>query len=90
MCEVSDSESESEDYFAEYPSAVTVEESLELPDIRTYEEAKKYAKANVPERLNVNEKHYISGLMAAKKTLHAGQIGLNTVDYGMKVEHVTK
>ena len=45
MSEVSDSgtESESEDDFAEYPSAVTVKEALELPDIRTYEEAKKYA-----------------------------------------------
>ena len=57
MSKVSDSstESESEDDFAEYPSAVTVKEALELPDIRTYEEAKKYAEMNVPESLNVNE-----------------------------------
>ena len=57
MSEVSDSgtESESEDDFAEYPSAVTVEEALQLPDTKTYEEAKEYAEANVPERLNVNE-----------------------------------
>lgn len=91
MSEVSDSgtESESEDDFAEYPSAVTVKEALELPDIRTYEEAKKYAETNVPERLNVNEQHHISGLMAAKKTPHAPEIGLNPVDYGMKAEHVT-
>ena len=91
MSELSDSstESESEDDFAEYPSAVTVKEALELPDIITYEEAKKYAETNVPERLNVNEKHHISGLMAAKKTSHAPEIGLNPVDYGMKAEHVT-
>ena len=85
----SSTESESEDDFAEYPSAVTVKEALELPDIRTYEEAKKYAETNVPERLNVNEQHHISGLMAAKKTSHAPEIGLNPVDYGMKAEHVT-
>ena len=74
ITELSDSstESESEDDFAEYPSAVTVKEALELPDIITYEEAKKYAETNVPERLNVNEKHHISGLMAAKK-LHTLQ-----------------
>ena len=91
MSELTDSstESESEDDFAEYPSAVTVKEALELPDIRTYEEAKKYAETNLPERLNVNEKHHISGLMAAKKTSHASEIGLNPVDYGMKAEHVT-
>jgi hypothetical protein len=91
MSEVSDSvtESENEDDFAEYLSAVTVKEALELPDVRTYEEAKKYAETNVPERLNVNEQHHISGLMAAKKTPHAPEIGLNPVDYGMKAEHVT-
>ena len=55
MSEVSDSgtESESEDDFAEYQSAVTIKEVLELPDIRTYEEAKKYAETNVPERLSI-------------------------------------
>ena len=74
---------------AEYPSAVTVEEALKLPDVRTYEAAKKYAKMNLPERLSVNEQHYISGVMAAKKTPHAPEIGLNPVDYGMKAEHVT-
>jgi hypothetical protein len=91
MSEVSDSgtESESEDDFAEYPSAVTRKEALELPDIRTYEEAKKYAERNLPERLNINERHHISGLMAAKKIPHAPEIGLNPVDYGMKAEHVT-
>lgn len=91
MSEVTDSgtESESENDFAEYPSAVTLKEALELPDIRTFEEAKKYAETNVPERLNVNERHHISGVMAAKKTPHAPEIGLNPVDYGMKAEHVT-
>jgi hypothetical protein len=63
-------------------------EALELPDVRTYEEAKKYAEMNVPESLNVNEQHYISGVMAAKKTPHAPEIGLNPVDYGMKAENV--
>ena len=86
---MSDSDSESEDDFAEYPSAVTLEEALELPDIRTFEEAKKYAQTNVPGKLNIDEKHHISGLMAAKKTPHASEIGLNPVDYGMKAEHVT-
>jgi hypothetical protein len=74
---------------AEYPSAVTVEEALKLPDVITYEAAKKYAEMNLPERLYVNEQHYISGVMAAKKTPHAPEIGLNPVDYGMKAEHVT-
>ena len=53
-----------------------------------YEQAKKYAKLNAPERLNVNEKHHISGVMAAKKISHASEIGLNPVDYSMKAEHV--
>ena len=91
MNEVTDSstESESEDDFAKYPSVVTVKEALQLPNIRAYEEAKKYAAMNVPESLNVNEQHHISGVMAAKKTSHALEIGLNPVDYGMKAEHVT-
>jgi hypothetical protein len=74
---------------AEYSSAVTVEEALKLPDVRTYEAAKKYAKMNLPEKLSVNEQHYVSGVMAAKKTPHAIEIGLNPLDYGMKAEHVT-
>ena len=42
MSEVSDSstESESENDFAEYPSAVTVKEALELPYIRAFESSK--------------------------------------------------
>jgi hypothetical protein len=44
---------------------------------------------NLPERLSVNEQHYISGVMAAKKAPPAPEIGLNPVDYGMKAEHVT-
>ena len=35
----------------------------------------------------MNERHYISGLMAAKKTPHAPEIGLNPVDYGMEAEN---
>ena len=65
-----------------------VKEALELPDVRTYEAAKEYARMNLPERLFVNEQHYISGVMAAKKAPHAPEIGLNPVDYGMKAEHV--
>jgi hypothetical protein len=37
----------------------------------------------------VNEQHYISGVMAAKKVPHSSEIGLNPVDYGMEAEHVT-
>ena len=82
-----DSQQQSQE--AEYPSALTVEEVLKLPDVRTYEAAKKYAEMNLPEKLSVNEQHYISGVMAAKKTPHAIEIGLNPADYGMKAEHVT-
>lgn len=72
--EVSDSgtESESECDSAEYPS--TVKEAFQLPDVRTYEEAKKDAETNLPGRLYVNEQHSISGVMAAKKTPHAPEI----------------
>jgi len=73
---------------AEYPSAVTREEALKLPNVRTSEEAKEYARMNSPEKLYVNEQHSISGVMAAKKTPHAPEISLNPVDYGMKAEHV--
>ena len=37
----------------------------------------------------MNEQHYVSGVLAAKKTPHSIEIGLNPVDYGMKAEHVT-
>lgn len=72
----------------DYPSATTVEEARKLPDVRTYEEALAFAISNLPKSVYVNEKHHISGLMAAKKTPHGPELGENPVNYGMKPEHV--
>jgi len=44
---------------------------------------------NLPPSVSLNEQHYVSGVMGAKKVPHAPEVGLNPVDYGMKPEHVT-
>ena len=72
----------------EYPSATTLEEAQALPNVMTFDEAESYAKANLAKRLYINDRHYVSELMAAKKLPHSDEVGFNPSHYCMKDEHL--